>query len=137
MEELNHLRLRMDDIREEMKQAAKELLPVEFKKRFDEWPEAEAFRWTQYTPYFNDGDACVFSVNQPYVKIGDERGDQDDGYLEAYDFDPGSVEWNRMKDIEGMLESCEDVLEELFGDHCQVTIWRDKNEAEVEEYSHD
>lgn len=26
-------------------------------------PEIEEFSWTQYTPYFNDGDECVFSVD--------------------------------------------------------------------------
>lgn len=137
MEELNQLRMRMNDLKQEMAQIAKEGLPLEFNKYFDIWPEAEAFRWSQYTPYFNDGDPCVFRVNQPYVKIGDEGGDSDDGYREEYDFENGSDERNRLQDMEGMLESCEDVLQITFGDHCQVTVWRDKNVAEVEDYEHD
>ena len=59
MEELNQLRTRMNEIRAEMNQIAKDNLPLEFKRYFDIWPEADAFRWTQYTPYFNDGDACA------------------------------------------------------------------------------
>jgi hypothetical protein len=27
-------------------------------------PTIESFGWTQYTPYFNDGEPCVFSVNE-------------------------------------------------------------------------
>lgn len=30
-------------------------------------PEVTAVTWTQYTPYFNDGDACTFSVYEPRV----------------------------------------------------------------------
>lgn len=32
---------------------------------FDECPKVQAVVWSQYTPYFNDGDECVFSVNEP------------------------------------------------------------------------
>ncbi len=32
---------------------------------FDECPKVQAVIWSQYTPYFNDGDECVFSVNEP------------------------------------------------------------------------
>lgn len=30
---------------------------------FKEIPEIKSFQWTQYTPYFNDGDECTFGVN--------------------------------------------------------------------------
>jgi hypothetical protein len=32
------------------------------KKLFVDIPDLYAIRWTQYTPYFNDGDACIFGV---------------------------------------------------------------------------
>jgi hypothetical protein len=35
-------------------------------------PGVKAVRWRQYTPYFNDGDACVFSINEAYVKFSVE-----------------------------------------------------------------
>jgi len=31
-----------------------------FKEIFESCPELVGVRWTQYTPYFNDGDACNF-----------------------------------------------------------------------------
>lgn len=37
-----------------------------FKSFFESFPEVKTIHWTQYTPYFNDGDECVFSVNEPY-----------------------------------------------------------------------
>jgi hypothetical protein len=33
------------------------------KSVFEEHPNVQSFSWTQYTPYFNDGDACEFSAN--------------------------------------------------------------------------
>jgi hypothetical protein len=36
---------------------------------FEECPKVQALVWTQYTPYFNDGDECIFSVNEPYFVV--------------------------------------------------------------------
>lgn len=31
-----------------------------------------SFGWTQYTPYFNDGEPCVFSVGDPWFRTVDD-----------------------------------------------------------------
>ena len=42
-------------------------------------PPGYALKWKQYTPYFNDGDACTFSVHEPYLsKVGEEDEDDDE-----------------------------------------------------------
>lgn len=48
------------------------------------YPEVEAVRWEQYTPYFNDGDVCEFGVREPRIKfVGEDAGgDYDDGFSE-------------------------------------------------------
>ncbi|UDL15847.1 hypothetical protein QEH42_gp056 [Microbacterium phage Pumpernickel] len=33
-----------------------------------------AVRWTQFTPYFNDGDECVFGAGEPEVLLGGKFG---------------------------------------------------------------
>lgn len=45
-------------------------------------PSVVAFGWSQYTPYFNDGEPCVFSVNELRVKL-----DTDDEDTSLYDCD--------------------------------------------------
>ncbi len=35
-----------------------------------------SFGWTQYTPYFNDGDPCVFSVGEPWFRTVDDVKDK-------------------------------------------------------------
>lgn len=45
---------------------AQEMFKETMKEFFDKNPGITALKWTQYTPYFNDGDACVFGVNDVY-----------------------------------------------------------------------
>jgi len=47
------------------KTALKEMV-VEF---FAEHPDLLSFSWTQYTPYWNDGDVCVFSAATDYPAV--------------------------------------------------------------------
>jgi len=48
-------------------------------------------RWSQYTPYFNDGDACIFSVHEAHVKLAprfnveEDAGDYENGYIGLYE----------------------------------------------------
>jgi hypothetical protein len=38
-----------------------------------------SFGWTQYTPYYNDGERCVFGVVEPWFRTtADATGDEDD-----------------------------------------------------------
>lgn len=67
------------------------------------FPEVEALRWYQYTPYFNDGDPCVFSVGGAYWKFTGEAEEEDysdygdgftsGGYGEIWDRVVGEHEW--------------------------------------------
>lgn len=101
-------------------------------------PKAEAVRWTQYTPYFNDGDTCEFSVHDPYVKVEgiDDDGDYDDGFLSEWDSKlPADVK-DGFKALSSDLGGIDDVLETVFGDHAQVTCARDGS-IEVDSYEHD
>lgn len=53
-----------------------------------EYPGVESIYWTQYTPYFNDGDPCVFHVHfEPYINYDtEEDGDPEDqeGCFDAF-----------------------------------------------------
>lgn len=40
-------------------------------------PEFTSFSWTQYTPYWNDGDPCNFYANTDYLYIDDEEEETD------------------------------------------------------------
>lgn len=46
---------------------AQEAMKAAFQEVFDFHPEITAFRWTQYTPYFNDGEECTFRIADVFV----------------------------------------------------------------------
>lgn len=102
--------------------------------------------WTQYIPYFNDGEPCVFSVNDFLVQIpayGDfyaydfmwafkgDLEDKDHPLVDAIN----SPTYNFPKDHQIYLKICDDWhnfvglfandLEKTFGSHAMVTVTHD------------
>ncbi len=109
--------------------------------------EVNSVRWEQYTPYFNDGDPCYFSVGEVRVKFTnveeadeddhDDEGDWGDGYLGDYEIDEvsfGEV-YNRLTAVNKEIDHHEVILQDKFGDPAQVTY--DGKYFTVEHYDHD
>jgi hypothetical protein len=48
-------------------------------------PPGYKLMWTQYTPYFNDGEACHFGVHDAYLVKDGEEGRLDDIGIGIYD----------------------------------------------------
>lgn len=140
----------------------------EFLKRLDavlDLPDVEAVKWEQYTPYFNDGEPCVFSVGDVRVKMNwsdGESGDYGDGLYSHYDSELREGvrvvygEYNQVthlystteiptghgprtdvvEALKGMkMGHFENVCLDAFGDHAEVTATKDG--FEVEYYEHD
>lgn len=60
-------------LNEEIRAMATEVLTDAASQLFEDHPIVEKIFWTQYTPYFNDGDACEFSRHDIfYTLVGDE-----------------------------------------------------------------
>src|SRR5277367_5033535 len=73
------LRTKIAEARKTMEETAKGLFTEMSTELFNENPTLMAFGWTQYTPYFNDGDVCTFRCNSDYptllIQVGsDQRG---------------------------------------------------------------
>lgn len=121
---------------------------------FEEDTECKVITWTQYTPYFNDGEECVFRVNDPAFYSSEEALEEYeyDGDLTApssyYDelklYDSTRKAWRPAEGLEinrGKLskiigsDSLADILKLTFGDHVKVTVRPDGITSE--EYDHD
>ena len=112
-------------------------------------PNVVEFGWTQYTPYFNDGDPCEFSVYGLWLRTPEDVGYDDNRYaLELDDHRTmggyNSVRakkyqgtWDTARALDNLIQSgaFNEVLLETFGDHAYITVRKDK--IEVEAYSHD
>lgn len=64
---------RVESAREEMRSHAKPLIEASANQLFDLCPEIKSVYWTQYTPYFNDGDSCQFSVHSTCFSLVDDE----------------------------------------------------------------
>lgn len=124
------------------------------KEFFDKNPGITALKWTQYTPYFNDGDACEFRINDVYftnapadelenVSAWGEYEGEDETVWVASNIEytllskyheeeaakilaAGGVDEDSCSLIDKMISSSEmeDIMWEMFGDHVQVTATR-------------
>lgn len=117
-----------------LKAEGQELLKQHFAAFFEAHPAVQAIRWTQYTPYFNDGDACTFGVHDFCYKEGGptvfDGKDDDDDWEDGY----GQTSSTRAA-VRELLESVpEDVMLAIFGDHVQITATRAG--FDVAEYEH-
>lgn len=111
-----------------------------------------AFGWQQYTPYFNDGEPCVFGANGLWAAPqGRSRSEDEDPYESTFHVEYGSI-WGgyrneiapeledtreRLRTLNTAIERGEfdDVLLDAFGDHAEITVRRDG--ITVESYSHE
>lgn len=102
----------------------------------------EAVRWQQYTPYFNDGDTCEFSIYEPRVKLSEEFGpidedssDYGDDYLTTYNlYSYGDVgpkpPYSRWNDSAGRQLS-EEWSNKFYADSNRVQALNGKDTTEV------
>lgn len=68
---------KVKELRKVMQDQGKEAVKDAFAEFFQNHPEAKAIVWVQYTPYFNDGDACEFSVRELELKANTELLSED------------------------------------------------------------
>lgn len=122
------------------------VLAEEFKEFFKEHPTVKCIWWKQYAPYFNDGEACVFSVYGTNFGSIDPRESEFDGY--EYDpVDENDTTWfygddvyvdddyfakvgppqetiKAMENLSRLIQSSaiESILKTLFGSDAQVFV---------------
>jgi hypothetical protein len=168
MTSIDEFSVRLGNLRSEF-EAKKKALAVEgrsiihaqLKNAFDADPDLAVISWRQYTPYFNDGDACVFSFHGCSIawfkdNVAPEERTVDIGELEEGKYIYKEYVWGEFpslisdpdglpekcrasyaatKKLEAFMEANEDLAQDIFGDHVEVFAMRDG--IEVEDYSHD
>ena len=129
----------VEKAKREVKENAKNAVGALFKAFFVAHPTVGALKWTQYTPHFNDGDACEFRVNNDFdVLLGkcvaDDDSDDDEAneFVECYDVEDGPTK-EAIRSLERAVN--EDVFLSAFGDHAKVTATPEG--FHVTEYGHD
>ena len=141
------------ELQAKFQKTAQALFKETTKEFFDKNPNVTAIVWTQYTPFFNDGDTCEFSVNEPTftnapdpenVRWGEYEGDEEvaaDGSKiftwEGWGQCPDNLNKDMCNAFSRMIQSSEmeDVMKAMFDDHVKVVATREG--FDVEDYDHD
>lgn len=131
---LTALRKEFDGLQEKFKAMIQAAFTEAVGEFWNEFPEAKVVSWNQYTPYFNDGEPCEFSVNEWSVRVNDvdEYGYSEDEEEENLPVVKGACEaFSKLLRAAG-----DDVLLAVYGDHSKITLKRG-GKVEVDSYEHD
>lgn len=133
---LKELIKKKQEIEEEFRKSGETLVTAEIEKFFADNPKVTGVCWDQYAPYFNDGDPCVFGVNEFYATHLEEPGDPDSyGGWEDSDGEEQSDAASALND----LINDEDLLKIAFGDDNMIVCLRTEDGVKIttEQASHD
>jgi hypothetical protein len=144
-------------LQKELQEKSSKIFLSSFKNLFEETPKLKSFAWTQYTPYFNDGDTCYFSANTDYLMINGDHEDDASWSQEkkviswgTYNRDKriyeGRIEQDNPEYDKELSEAVDKVkkflnlfddkfYQDQFGDHTMVTVT--PNGIDTEDYDHD
>lgn len=64
MKNFDVLTTQIEELKKNMTGESKKFIENAAKSLFEQYPFLHSIYWTQYTPYFNDGDTCEFSVHE-------------------------------------------------------------------------
>lgn len=103
------------------------------KEVFEKFPELTSFSWSQYTPYFNDGDVCTFQCNVDYPTLTFTDETEVNTNMGEGDAESRSKEIEAVRSFLGQFDNVD--YETMFEDHVTVTITRE-GKITVEDYEH-
>lgn len=148
-EKLKELKKRQKEINKlntELTKFSSEIFEDFYRYIFEKYNTLESFGWTQYTPYFNDGDTCVFFANTEYIKVNDDYAEDSSWFNQKNVTNWGT--WNSTQRVyEGreevenenydkvLVDAHNEIIEFLsqfdndfylrkFGDHAEITVTR-------------
>lgn len=118
---------RRSELRLELDTLNREIFADGCKDIFESIPEVSSFSWTQYSPYFNDGDECVFGVNEEprRVVINEVSFNPQDIYISTYgEYDQENRKYNMRPMAECEAEALETTFEDDDGEDRKFTeLW--------------
>jgi hypothetical protein len=157
IEEIKAKKTEIAKLQRELQLQSESLFDSFFSKIFENCERLKSISWTQYTPYFNDGETCIFHAGIDYLVINGEYEDEStwlnptnilsygkfnsktkvyEGRIEQDnpDFDAElSKAVDEVKDFLSLFDN--DFYLSRFGDHTKVTIT--SAGSRTEDYDHD
>lgn len=138
-ENLNKFSQEFEEIKSEFTGRARKMFTASLKELFDQNETLGQIVWEQFTPYFNDGDECVFGVYEPSFVLANALEEEEE-YIDRYEREIPRDELNDdMRAVSRFIQNQDDLMQSLYGDHVTVLVKRTKDGIviEVEEYEHE
>ena len=146
---LTELTAQITTIKKQVEKLVSEKLHLKFLELFDKYPNLVSFSWTQYAPYFNDGEACTFGVNADDIpaEFTEDSGD----IIDFYDRDSGEkynyttksyaktgdadINYDAHKYVSEFVSEVvysipSDILENTYGSDNRITVTRSGIESD-------
>jgi Zn-finger protein len=120
---------KIEKIIEDARNEAKAAFVAELRRLMTLYPEIKCAVWNQYTPSFNDGDPCYFTVGDFYISTSEEvdsngeidTEDDDHEVWSSYNLPPRFKEYQPVMDFMNSGVGA-DILEDVFGSDVQVRV---------------
>lgn len=121
-EQIESVKGQIESVKGQMSEIGEKFFSKKFNEIFLKYPNLEEVSWNAYTPYFNDGEPCVFSSNHNYAEFSFHEDKEENEEVES--------------EVESFLSKFDDeLLRNLFGDHVEIIVT--KEGISVEEYEHE
>lgn len=144
--QIDALRKELDEKKRQMLEQFRNDFSNISKSFFEAVPRVKSITWTQYTPYFMDGDVCEFGINDIYFATDENEDIEDYREFENNDGNFSSStyglkklvtpeEFRLCEKMEAIINSNEELMKDLFDDHA-IIVLRPSGTV-VEEYEHD
>jgi hypothetical protein len=147
---INDLVTDYNKTKKEFTAKARDAMRGAFTEFFGANPDIDRIAWTQYTPYFNDGDECIFGLTDMFFTLVKDKTDLSDcSYEDDVEGAYGSSWWSGDGEDDPIAEQRavfalfkkeittlpDEIFKNAFGDHVKVIASREG--FDVEEYEHD
>lgn len=67
MSKIDEILEKITGLQKALEEEGRKELGALFDGYFERHPDVECIRWNQFTPYFNDGEECIFGIHEIYL----------------------------------------------------------------------
>lgn len=136
---INELADQLNNAQNLAKEKGKEAFKEYSLQLFNENPIIQEIRWDQYTPSFNDGDPCEFTIGDVGFLLHNKQTIGYYDFDEDDEFEGTKVEQhiedhlkNIVNEFTNKIQALDTVMESLFGNNVTIIINRDG--VQIKEY---
>jgi len=135
MQKIKKLNNKIKSFKQKINYKGEKIIKSSFKDFFKNHPSVDKIIWTGYTPYFNDGEPCVFNLNdfeirfkKEFIGAAKKTADSEEDYCYGNFYEAESLNQEQLKDLKELnnfFKQCKktnikEIFKKIFGDHAKI-----------------